>query len=220
MALKRAAASARRVEIDLPGQTDNEMVGYPVRPDSYAALRPASLPAWLKPVIVVRDGAVKNAGEAGQIRGGDYAYFISPQDRVNRLDRLFAPLPAEAVVAAKRTAFGEFAVAPDASLSDLATFYEMQVPPNLAGLTVAEAFSARHGNRLRAGSRLTLASYAELMARVVEDGQLLKASLRLEDVVDLSMRSPQLPPPKLVRRLYDRLHQRFAKKEKPVEPAK
>lgn len=220
MALKRVATSARRVEIDLPGQTDNEMVGYPVKPDSYAALRPASLPTWLKPVIVVRDGAVKNAAEAGQIKAGDYAYFISPQDRVNRLDRLFAPLPAEALAAAKRTAFGEFAVAPDASLSDLATFYEMQVPANLAGLTVAEAFSARHGNRLHAGSRLTLAAYAELVARVVEDGQLIKASLRLEDVVDLSMRTPQVPPPTLLRRLYDRLRLRFSAGTKPAEPSK
>ena len=74
-----------------------------------------------------------------------------------------------------RTAFGEFAVAPDAPLSDLATFYEMQVPPKLVGLTVAEAFSARYGNRLHTGSRLTLANYAELVARVVEDGQVLEA---------------------------------------------
>ena len=220
MALKRTAASTSRVEIDLPGQTDNEMVGYPVRPDSYAALRPASLPAWLKPILVVRDGVVKNAAEAGQIKSGDYAYFVSPQDRVNRLDRLFAPLSAEAVAAAKRTAFGEFAVSPDAPLSDLATFYEIQVPPKLAGLTVAEAFSARHGNRLHTGSRLTLANYAELVARVVEDGQVLKASLRLEDVVDLSMRSPQLPRPTLVRRVYDRLQRRFSNAGKPADPTK
>lgn len=220
MALKSKAASARRVEIDLPGQTDNEMVGYPIRPDSYAALRPSSLPAWLKPVMVVRDGAVKNAAEAGPIRVGDYAYFVAPQDRVNRLDRLFASLPADAVIAAKRTAFGEFAVAPDAPLSDLATFYEMQVPPQLAGLTVAEAFSARHGNRLHVGSRLTLGSYAELLARAVENGRVVKASLRLEDVVDLTMRAPRLPPPKLVRRLYDRMHHRFSHEGKPpAEPA-
>ena len=220
MALKRTAASTSRVEIDLPGQTDNEMVGYPVRPDSYAALRPASLPAWLKPVIVVRDGVVKNAAEAGQIKSGDYAYFISPQDRVNRLDRLFTPLSAEALAAAKRTAFGEFAVSPDAPLSDLAKFYEIQVPPKLAGLTVAEAFSARHGHRLHTGSRLTLANYAELVARVVEDGKVLKASLRLEDVVDLSMRSPQLPRPTLVRRVYDRLHRRFSRTGKPANASK
>ena len=220
MALKRTAASTSRVEIDLPGQTDNEMVGYPVRPDSYAALRPASLPAWLKPILVVRDGVVKNAAEAGQIKSGDYAYFVSPQDRVNRLDRLFAPLSAEAVAAAKRTAFGEFAVSPDAPLSDLATFYEIQVPQKLAGLTVAEAFSARHGTRLHTGSRLTLANYAEVVARVVEDGQVLKASLRLEDVVDLSMRSPQLPRQTLVRRIYSRLQRRFSNTGKPADPTK
>ncbi|CAI9400022.1 K(+)/H(+) antiporter NhaP2 [Pleomorphomonas sp. T1.2MG-36] len=220
MALKRTAASTSRVEIDLPGQTDNEMVGYPVRPDSYAALRPASLPAWLKPILVVRDGVVKNAAEAGQIKSGDYAYFVSPQDRVNRLDRLFAPLSAEAVAAAKRTAFGEFAVSPDAPLSDLATFYEIQVPQKLAGLTVAEAFLARHGTRLHTGSRLTLANYAEVVARVVEDGQVLKASLRLEDVVDLSMRSPQLPRQTLVRRIYSRLQRRFSNTGKPADPTK
>jgi len=205
MALKRPAVTANRFEIDLPGQFDNEMIGYPIRADSYAALRPGSLPAWLKPVMVVRDGVVKNAAEAGQVRVGDYAYFVAPQDRVTRLDRLFVPLPADAVIAAKRTAFGEFAVAPDAALADLATFYEMQVPPHLTGLTVAEAFSVRHGERLRAGSRLKLASYAELLARTVDNGHVTKASLRLEDVTDLTLKAPQLPTPTTLRRLRERL---------------
>lgn len=209
MALKRSAVTANRFEIDLPGQVENEMVGYPIRADSYAALRPTALPAWLKPVMVVRDGVVKNAAEAGQIRIGDYAYFVTPQDRVSRLDRLFVPLPPDAVIAAKRTAFGEFAVAPDAPLADLATFYEMQVPPQLAGLTVAEAFLAKHGDRLRAGSRLKLASYAELLARTVEDGHLTKASLRLEDVTDLTMKAPQLPTPTVLRRFREQVRRRL-----------
>ena len=55
---------------------------------------------------------------------------------------------------------------------------------------------------------------------IVENGRVVKASLRLEDVVDLTMRAPRLPPPKLVRRLYDRMHQRFSHEGKPpAEPA-
>lgn len=209
MALKRSAVTANRFETDLPGQVDNEMVGYPIRADSYAALRPGSLPAWLKPVMVVRDGTVKNAAEAGQIRIGDYAYFVAPQDRVGRLDRLFVPLPADAAIAARRTAFGEFAVAPDAGLSDLAAFYEMQVPAQWAGLSVAEAFAAKHGDRLRAGSRLKLCSYAELLARNVENGRVTKASLRLEDVADLTLKAPDLPTPTLLHRFGEQMRRRF-----------
>lgn len=221
MALKRTASSARRFEIELPGQLDKELVGYPIHAESFAALRPNALPVWLKPVMVVRDGSIKNAAEAGHVKVGDFAYFVAPRERVLRLDRLFAPLPPDAVIAAKRTAFGEFAVAPDASLSDLAAFYEMQVPPHLAGMTVGEAFSARHGQRLRAGSRMMLCTYAELLARSVEDGRVVKASLRLEDVADPTMPAP--PPPAISRleRLLARIWPNAAgTKTPPQKPSK
>ncbi|WP_237155521.1 potassium/proton antiporter [Oryzibacter oryziterrae] len=187
MALKRTAAATQRIEIDLPGQQDKELVGYPIRADSYAFLRPTSMPSWLKCVLVVREGEVKNAAEAGNLKIGDYAYFLAPQEKVHKLDRMFAALPQDAVNAAKRGSFGEFAVAPDASLDDLAAFYEIALPKPLSGLSVQEAFAAQCGAKLRVGSRIPLGSFAELMARGVEDHQLIRASLRLEDIVDLSL---------------------------------
>lgn len=199
MALKRPAAAVHRVEIDLPGQRDRELIGYPIRADSFAALRPSSLPGWLKCVLVVREGTVKNAAEAGGIRVGDYAYFLAPQERVNRLDRVFAPLRADALNAAKRTFFGEFPVAPDARLGEVATFYELEAPPALAAMTVADAFAARHGHKLRAGSRLTLGGFAEIVARSVEGGKVVKASLRIDDIVDAALTLPAPPAPLLVR---------------------
>ncbi len=195
MALKRPAPATHRIEIDLPGQKDKELVGYPIRQDSYAALRPTAMPNWLKPVLVVRDGVVKNAAEAGALKLGDYAYFLVSEDKVSRLDRVFAPLRADALIAAKRTFFGEFAVAPDAGLSDVTAFYELEAPLSLAHLTVAEAFHIRHGDKLRAGSRLTLGSFAELVARSVEDGQLTKASLRIDDIVGANMQAKEEPVP-------------------------
>ena len=102
---------------------------------------------------------------------------------------------ADALIAAKRTFFGEFAVAPDAGLSDVTAFYELEAPLSLAHLTVAEAFHIRHGDKLRAGSRLTLGSLAELVARSVEDGQLTKASLRIDDIVGANMQAKEEPVP-------------------------
>ncbi len=180
------APSANRLEIDLPGQIEKELVGYAIVADSFVALRPNALPGWLKPVIVVRDGDVRNAAEISELKAGDYAYFLVATERARRLDRMFAPLPPDAVNAAKRPLFGEFPIAGDAPLAEVAAFYELEVPQALAGLTVAEAFLAKHGEKLRAGSRIGLGAFAAVVAKTVEDHKVIKAGLRIEEVVDLA----------------------------------
>lgn len=192
MALKRPAVAATRIEIDLPGQSEKELVGYEIVDDSFVALRPGTLPGWLKPILVVREGTVLNAAEAGELAVADYAYFLVETERVRRLDRLFAPLPADAVVAAKRSVFGEFPIAGDAPLGEVAAFYDLTVPADLAGVTVAEAFRARHGTKARTGSRIDLGAFASVVARAVEGHEVVRAGLRIEDIVDLA----SVPPPK------------------------
>lgn len=187
MALRRPAPAANRVDIDLPGQIEKELVGYPIVADSFVALRPSSLPGWLKPVLVARDGEVRNAAEVGDLRVGDYAYFLVAAERAKKLDRMFAPLPPEAVQAARRPLFGEFAIAGDAPLGEIAAFYDIEPPKGLAPLTVAEAFAARHGDKVRVGSRIDLGSFASIVVRAVEDHRVTRAGLRIEDVVDLAV---------------------------------
>ncbi|HUG62888.1 MAG TPA: potassium/proton antiporter, partial [Methylomirabilota bacterium] len=186
MALRRPAPPTSRIEIDLPGQSEKELVGYPIATDSFVALRPTSLPGWLKPVLVVRDKEVHNAAEAGELKVGDYAYFLVSPDRLRRLDRLFAALPPDAVNAAKRSIFGEFPIDGDAPIGDLAEFYGLLAPAELAGLTVREAFAMRHAGRLRAGSRIDLGQLAAIVARDVDGQTLLRAGLRIDDIADLS----------------------------------
>lgn len=199
MALKRPAAATNRVEIDLPGQSEKELVGYPIVPESFVALRPSALPGWLKPVLVVREGDVRNAAEAGSLKVGDYAYFLVSQDRVQRLDRLFAPLPPDAVNAARQLVFGEFPVSPDAPVSEIAAFYGLSVAGDLAGLTAGEAFRLRHGDKLRPGSRVDLGPWAAMVARTVEGGEVVRAGLRIDEVVDLSALRPEKAEAKLGR---------------------
>lgn len=186
MALKRPAVATNRVEIDLPGQSEKELVGYPIVPESFVALRPSALPGWLKPVLLVREGEVRNAAEAESLKVGDYAYFLVSADRVQRLDRLFAPLPPDAVNAARQLVFGEFPVSPDAPLAEIAGFYGLGVPEGIAGATVAEAFRIRHGERLRPGSRIDLGPFAAMVARTVEGGEVVRAGLRIDEVANLS----------------------------------
>ncbi|MEJ1938464.1 cation:proton antiporter, partial [Nostoc sp. NIES-2111] len=89
VALRDAAPAVQRIDLDLPGQLDSELVGYPVLGNS-AAARHRALPSWVKPVLVVREGEVLQAGEAGALVTRDYAYFLAPTRRLGRLDRFFA----------------------------------------------------------------------------------------------------------------------------------
>ena len=53
----------RRVELDLPGQLEQEIVGYPV-PANSPYLRRGLLPSWARPTLVVRDEKILSPAEA------------------------------------------------------------------------------------------------------------------------------------------------------------
>jgi cell volume regulation protein A len=78
----------QRVELDLPGQLGLEMVGYHVVEDS-AILEGIVLPTWARPVLIVRDQKILQAGDAGPLKADDYAYLLAPPDQIHALDGLF-----------------------------------------------------------------------------------------------------------------------------------
>ena len=60
VALKQTTHAVSRVEIDIPGQTEQEIVGYPVTADS-VILGLSRLPAWARVLMVVRKGHILDA---------------------------------------------------------------------------------------------------------------------------------------------------------------
>ena len=106
VALPHRDRAIRRVEVDLPGSLERELVGYPIarRRVDPRRRRAAGLGA------ADHDRARRRHPDAGRRRAtcaaGDYAYLLAPPGRVHRLDWLFAP-PDEAREA-EREIFGEF----------------------------------------------------------------------------------------------------------------
>ena len=93
IALPRIDRTPRRVELDLPGQLAQELVGYPIGHNS-PYLRRRLIPSWAKPTLVVREEHVLTASEAGDAREGDYLYLLAPPERAQALDRFFVDTPA------------------------------------------------------------------------------------------------------------------------------
>lgn len=175
LAIRQTSRSVQRVEIDLPGQLAQEMVGYQVTPHC-PILNRDSIPKWAKPVFVVRSDAILDPLQAGALKPGDYGYFLTTPDRVAELDGLFASTEAGRA----RPSLGEFPMRGETRLAQLVELYGLQVQAEEASKTVAEVFSARFENEPTVGDTLGFGP-ATLIVRGVDEGRVVRAGLRLED---------------------------------------
>ncbi|MGA0531338.1 potassium/proton antiporter [Hansschlegelia sp. KR7-227] len=175
LAVRQTSRAVHRVEIDLPGQLSQEMVGYAVTPKCPILARD-SIPKWARPVMVVRDTRILDPLEAGSLKAGDYGYFLAAPERVAELDGLFASTEAGRA----RPALGEFPLRGDAALAMLAELYGLHVAAEERGLTVADIFANRYENEPAVGDALEFGP-ATLVVRGVDEGRVVRAALRLED---------------------------------------
>jgi cell volume regulation protein A len=187
VAVPRRDPPSRRVELDLPGQLEHEMVGYRVAPDCALLSGRGRLPGWARPVLVVRDGHVLAPDQAGPLNVEDYAYYLAPPGRVIRLDWLFAE-GAEAKEA-ERELFGEFTLPGDVPLGPLADFYGLQLSHRLHQRSAAELFSERFDEQPQVGDSLDVGN-ARLVVRELNEDQVCRVGLKFKKTGSALQRSP------------------------------
>jgi cell volume regulation protein A len=186
LALPRTAPESKRIEIDLPGQLKQELVGYPVQADS-AVLAQGRVPEWAKPVLVIRADTILEPAEAGRLVEDDYAYFLVPLKKVQRLDQLFTP---STEAERDRQASGELPLDGSAPLGQVCALYGIPLPAGeRPEETIAEYFAARFEEHPQIGDHLALGP-ATLVARRTENGHVALVGLLIGDE-DL----PKPPPP-------------------------
>lgn len=174
LALPGNAPSVSRVELDLPGQVDQELVGYPLSEDA-PVLALGALPPWVRLVMVVRKETIHSAEEAGTLRPGDYAYFLVPPQRVDRLDRLFTPRQSLS------PPFGELPVNTDAAIAALAELYGLVVPQGDEELTVCDFMLKYLDDEPETGDALVVGD-ATLVVREAGDGEIRRIGLQLPEL--------------------------------------
>jgi potassium/hydrogen antiporter len=164
VALSSEAAETQHIEIDLPGQQELELVGYPIVEDSPALSRSA-LPSWIRPVMVAREGVILSWEQAGKLRGGDYGYFLVPTDRAQRLDRFFAQSDA----IRRRHPIATFTFGGELSLQELGATYSLAIPEDIGQSTIAEAFASRFEDQLGIGDRIPLGQASLVVTELDQD---------------------------------------------------
>jgi cell volume regulation protein A len=177
IAKRRAEAFNPRIELDLPGQRTQELVGYRVMPGS-PYLRGGFLPSWAKIAMVVRDERVMTPEEARGLHEGDHVYLLAPQEKALSLDRFFANLPPPS--SPDPELLGDFFVGGDTTLAALAEIYGIAVEPSQQTMTVADLIEKRLGRVPQAGDHIRLGDVALVVHRVKDD-QALTVGLQLAD---------------------------------------
>jgi len=175
IALPRHDPLPRRVELDLPGQLEQEIVGYPVAANS-PYLKRGLLPSWARPTLVVRDQKILSPLESQPVRAGDYVYVLAPPEKAQALDRFFVDMPPPA--APDPRLLGDFFVSGDVTLGALAEIYGLSIAPQDAEITLADHFADEVKRRPKQGDVVPLGPIA-LVAHRVADGRLASVGLRL-----------------------------------------
>jgi cell volume regulation protein A len=189
IALPRPDPLPRRVELDLPGQLEQEIVGYPVAANS-PYLKRGLLPSWARPTLVVRDQKILSPPEAQPVRPGDYVYLLAPPEKAQALDRFFVDMPPPTVPDPRL--LGDFFVSGDVTLGALADIYGLSIAPDAAAIALADHIAEELERTPKQGDVVPLGPIA-LVAHRVADGRVRNVGLRLAE--------DDVPPATLAARL-------------------
>jgi cell volume regulation protein A len=179
VALRQVVPNTSRVEIDIPGQTEQEIAGYPVTSGA-VILGLSRLPSFARLLMLVRKGHIVDAAAAGHLQPGDYAYFLVPRERLPRLDSLFR----ESADVTRRLGllFGELPIRGETPIGEVARFYDLDFgdadPAAPLGGWVAE----RLGGKPALDASLAIMG-GRLVVRRLESGRVASVGLQLEELL-------------------------------------
>jgi cell volume regulation protein A len=177
--LPASASAVQRVNLDVPGQYEQEFVGYRVTPQTAAIGEMPThlhLPDDVRLLTVIRDGKSMAPEQVTALAQDDFVYLLTPGATVAELDRLFATRAQRADLD-EHLFYGDFVLNGDAHLGDIGAMYGFPVDAEVASRTLGEhlqrVFRARPvvGDRSRIGS-------VELVVREMQGRVISKVGLR------------------------------------------
>ena len=172
--------AVQRVNLDVPGQFEQEFVGYRVTPEAAAvgqSPRRLRLPEGARVLTVIRGQRSLSVAAVKALEPGDYVYLFAPGRVVTALDNLFAAMPQPDYLE-EHHFFGDFVLNGDARLGDISGAYGFRIEPDIAAQTLAEYLAKVFKRRPVVGDRYRLGS-VEFVVREVRQGMITLVGLRL-----------------------------------------
>ena len=169
-----------KFELDLPGNSNHELVSYRVVAGSPVATG-ERVPRWAMPSLVIRDGKSMRYQYAGRLREGDNVFLFIAPGYSHLLDRLFA----ERTTLDDEDAefFGMFTISPSRTAEELDTAYGPHlISEGDKGKTIAEMIEHRIGGRAEYGDRVRIGNVILIVRDTDDNGRISSVGVSLEAV--------------------------------------
>ena len=200
-----------RIELELPGGQDHELVGYTIHPASPVA-RGERIPRWARPVLILREGRSSRLQKAGKPQPGDRLYILASPRQVPVLDTLFAAVTQEENDPAL---FGDFDLDPDTQLAELGALYGFHVHKADAEMTLRAFMKRELGDDVEPADRVAYGDI-DLVVRAIDSDHVITAVGLAVEHIDPA--EPTLPFffsredfSRVARRLANRIRRRRAR---------
>jgi cell volume regulation protein A len=170
----------QRLDLDMPGQFNYELLGYNLEPGSIALNFPVNrmpLPEQTQVAAVIRGGALLNAQDIDQFRAGDYIYLLTSPQSGTLLSKLFAA-PHAPDWLEEQQFFGELVLNEGAKMGELSLLYDFTIDEGDKEETVSGFLGKAFKGRAVVGDRLHLGSI-ELVVKEMERDRITKVGLNL-----------------------------------------
>lgn len=200
-----------RLELELPGGGDHELLVYKVAADSPVALGDERLPRWARPSLVVRDGHSMRYQYAGRLQVDDLVYmFVAPQ-YIRLLDRLFAS-PVRLTLD-DEDFYGKFLIDPRQPMAALAEAYGLSgiVDPSQPPQSIRDHITERLGGTAEVGDRVRCGEVELIVRDLDSDGAISEVGLSIDEPENI----PQLPLFQSGGELWQLLRAKLASRGKP-----
>lgn len=174
--LSEHGAMIDRIELELPGRAEHELVGYRLSERS-PALTGARIPRWARPSLIIRDGHSLRPHQAGALQASDTVYLFCAEHHVRLLDRIYAS--SRGLDA--RQWLGDYSLPPDALVEPVAERFVIALPADLKGLTLRQVLEKRLRGRIELGDRVPLGDVALIVRDLGPDGAIEEVGLLVDD---------------------------------------
>ncbi|WDI31625.1 potassium/proton antiporter [Hyphococcus flavus] len=166
-----------RLELELPGKAELELIGYRIHPES-AIAKGQRVPRWARPSIIIRDDRALSVHKAGRLVADDRVYLFATAGQADILDTIYA----RAADTEDMRRLSDFFIDGNAKISDLRSFYGLDQIADETDASVAELFEKAFGGEADLGDRLTFLHMDLIVTRLDEHGGVEKAGLIIDPV--------------------------------------
>ncbi len=170
-----------RMELDLPGQVEYELVGYTLEEDSpalYKMVNRLKFPESTRVVTMIRQGRPVDDPATEILQPNDYVYMLAPPEYLPELDRILVAEHGPARLEEHKF-FGEFVLNGGTQLTALASAYELEIPGQRDANETLDAYLQRiFKNRAVVGDRVKI-NHLEFVVRATRGRNITQVGLKI-----------------------------------------